>query len=112
VRVIYVIAPKVKPGVRDLGRARMVITLGSDYDTTRAAGFKARMDKIKGVTFMDFDYINNKVILEFNPDRVGPRELEVMVTQESKHRARSAAGQRPVRNSRRRNQSGSSNHVR
>jgi hypothetical protein len=72
-----------------MGRARMVITLGSDYDTTRAAGLKARIAKIKGVTLMDFNYTNNKVILEFDPDRVGPRELEVMVMQESKHRTRS-----------------------
>jgi hypothetical protein len=89
VRVIYVISPKVKPGVRGMGRARMVITLGSDYDTTRAAGLKARIAKIKGVTFMDFNYINNKVILEFDPDRVGPGELEVMVTQENEHHVRS-----------------------
>jgi hypothetical protein len=72
-----------------MGKGRMVITLRSDYDTTRAAALKARLAKIKGVSFVDFDYINNKVALEFDPDRVSPRELEVVVTQENKHRVHS-----------------------
>jgi copper chaperone CopZ len=74
-----------------MGKARMVITLVSDYDTTRAAGLKARIAKINGVAFVDFNYTNNKVTLEFDPDRVSPRELEVVVMQENKHSARSVA---------------------
>jgi hypothetical protein len=72
-----------------MGKARMIISLRSDYDATRAAGLKARLAKIKGVSFVDFDYINNKVALAFDPDRVSLRELEVVVAQENKHRARS-----------------------
>ena len=74
-----------------MGKARMVITLGSDYDTTKAAGLKARIAKIKGVGFVDFNYTNNKATMEFDPDRASSVELEAIVKQENKHCARSVA---------------------
>ena len=72
-----------------MGNATMVITLGSDYDTTRAAGLEARVAKIKGVTLVEFNYTNNKITMEFDPDRVSPMELEALVAREKKYRAHS-----------------------
>ena len=72
-----------------MGNATMVIALGSDYDTTTAAGLKARIAKVKGVALVDFNYTNKKATIEFDADKVSPSELETMVSREKKHRARS-----------------------
>ena len=69
-----------------MGSAMMVITLGNDYDATRAASIKARLVRIDGVGFVDFNYINNKLKVNFDPDRVSLSELEAMVMREKKHR--------------------------
>ena len=74
-----------------MGNATMVIALGNDYDTTRAAGLEARIAKIKGITLVEFNYTNNKITMEFDPDGVSPLELEALVMREKKHRARSNA---------------------
>jgi hypothetical protein len=69
-----------------MGSALVVITLGTDYDATRAAGIKARLGKIDGVDFVDFNYTNNKLTVKFNPDRASPSELKALVMREKKHR--------------------------
>ena len=74
-----------------MGNATKVMSLGGDYDTTRAVGLKARMAKTKGVARVDFNYTNNKVTVEFDSEGASPKELEAMVSREKKHRAHSIA---------------------
>ncbi len=69
-----------------MGNAVVVMSLGSEYDVTRAAGMRARVAKIDGVDFVDFNYTNNKLTVKFNPDRASPSELKAMATREKKHR--------------------------
>jgi len=67
-----------------MGSAMMVITLGNDYDATRAVSIKARLARIDGVGFVDFNYTNNKLTVNFDPDQVSLSELEAMVMREKK----------------------------
>jgi hypothetical protein len=76
---------KMVPGMNG---ATAVMALGSDYDATRAVGLRARMVRIDGVDFVDFNYTNNKITVKFDPDLVSLRELEGVVVRERKHHAR------------------------
>ncbi len=75
-----------------MGSAVVVMTLGPRYDVTRAAGMRARVEKIDGVDFVDFNYTNNKLTVKFNPDRASPSELKAIATREKKHRVGLAQG--------------------
>jgi copper chaperone CopZ len=63
-----------------------VLALGSDYDTRRALALKAALARIRGVASVDFNYITNRVTVSFDPDKVGPKELEGVITREKKHK--------------------------
>ena len=68
-----------------MGDATAVMTLGNDYDVSRAVGLMARIAKINGVQFVDFNYTTNKIIVDFDPGRVGLQKLKEMVTRERAH---------------------------
>jgi hypothetical protein len=72
-------------------KAMMVVALGNDYDTTRAAGLKARAAGINGVEFVDFNYTNNRLTVRFDPDRASLTEIKDLVERERKNCARSVA---------------------
>jgi hypothetical protein len=69
-----------------MGNAMVVITLGTEYDATRASGIKLQLGRIDGVRFVDFNYTNNKLIVRFDPDRASLSELKAIFEQEKKHR--------------------------
>jgi len=71
-----------------VGNATTVISLGGDYDATRAAAFETRVARTDGVDSAEFNYANNKLTVKFDSDRVGLAELEAIVMRERKHRAR------------------------
>jgi hypothetical protein len=79
-----------------MGSAVVVMSLGPEYDVTRAARMRARLAKIDGVDFVDFNYTNNKLTVKFNPDRARPSELKAMAAREKTHRVGFAQGP-PVR---------------
>jgi hypothetical protein len=79
-----------------MGNAVVVMSLGPEYDVTRVAGMRARLAKIDGVDSVDFNYINNKLTVKFNPDQASPRELKAIATRERKYRVCFAQGP-PVR---------------
>ena len=72
-----------------MGNATTVISLGGDYDATRAVALETRVAGTDGVDSADFNYANNKLTVKFDSDRVSLRELEAIVMRERKHRARS-----------------------
>lgn len=86
-----------------MGAATSVMALGNDYEAARAVGLMARIARIDGVNFVDFNYLTNKVTVRFDSDRVSLEELKGIVTRErkyqerpgSKHQGRSRAGGRP-----------------
>jgi hypothetical protein len=69
-----------------MGSAMVVMTLGTEYDVTRAAGMKALLAKMDGVDFVDFNYTNNKLTVKFNPDRASPFRIKAIAVREKKHR--------------------------
>jgi len=71
-----------------MGNATTVISLGGDYDATRAVALKTRVARTDGVDSVEFNYANNKLTVKFDSDRVGLAELEGIVMRERKHRAR------------------------
>jgi hypothetical protein len=73
-----------------MAEAIAVMSLGGDYDASRALAFRARMARIAGVNLVEFNYTNNRVTVRFDPDQVGPRELGEFVLREKKHSARSS----------------------
>jgi allophanate hydrolase subunit 1 len=75
--------------VEDMGEATAVMSLGGDYDASRAVALRTRIARIPGVDLVEFNYTNNKVTVRFNPDQVNPVELKDLVTRDRKHRARS-----------------------
>jgi allophanate hydrolase subunit 1 len=71
-----------------MGIATSVMALGNDYDAARAVGLMARIVKIDGVNFVDFNYLTNKVTVRFDPDRVSLKELKDIVLREREHQER------------------------
>jgi len=67
-----------------------VISLGSEYDATRAAALKAAIVEIDGVTDVEFNYTTNKIAVRFDPDRTNLKELTHLVVREKKRHPRSA----------------------
>jgi len=72
-----------------MGEATTVMSLGGDYDATRAVTLRARIARIAGVNHVEFNYTNNRVTVQFDPDLMGPEELEGLVMREKKHHFRS-----------------------
>ena len=72
-----------------MGNATMVMSLGGDYDATRAVALETRVAKTDGVDSVDFNYANNKLTVKFDSGRVSLTELEVIVMRERKHRTHS-----------------------
>ena len=72
-----------------MGNATTVMSLGGDYDATRAVAFETRVARTDGVDSVDFNYFNNKLTVKFDSGRVSLAELEVIVMRERKHRTRS-----------------------
>jgi len=72
-----------------MGNATTVISLGGDYDATRAVALETRVARTDGVDSVEFNYANNKLTVKFDSDRVSLAELEAIVMRERKHRARS-----------------------
>jgi copper chaperone CopZ len=74
-------------------KATAVMTLGSDYDASRAVGLTAKIAKLDGVQFVDFNYMTNKVTVNFDPARVSLKDLKDIVTRERGHHDHSAKSQ-------------------
>ena len=72
-----------------MGNATTVMSLGGDYDATRAVALETRVARTDGVDSVDFNYFNNKLTVKFDSGRVSLAELEVIVMRERKHRTRS-----------------------
>ena len=72
-----------------MGNATTVMSLGGDYDATRAVTLETRVARTDGVDSVGFNYANNKLTVKFDSDRVSLAELEAIVIRERKHRARS-----------------------
>jgi len=62
-----------------------VISLGSEYDSARAAALEAAVERVKGVDHVEFNYTNNKVSVRFDPDRTNLKEIMDLVAREKKH---------------------------
>jgi hypothetical protein len=77
-----------------MGIATSVMALGNDYDAARAVGLMARIVKIDGVDFVDFNYLTNKVTVRFDPDRASLKELKDIVMRERKHQEKSDSKRR------------------
>jgi len=71
-----------------------VMTLGAGYDARRAERLKALVAGIGGVDFVDFNYTNNKITVEFDSDQQSLERLKDVVAQERKRRFRPAESQR------------------
>lgn len=61
-----------------------VISLGSEYDATRAAALKGAIAGIDGVASVEFNYTTNKVAVRFDPDRTILKEITDLVAREKK----------------------------
>jgi allophanate hydrolase subunit 1 len=68
------------------------MALGGEYDAVRAVGLMARVVKIRGVEFVDFNYTTNRLTVKFDPDRVSLEKLRGIVTREREHRERPEKG--------------------
>ena len=71
-----------------------MMTLGAGYDARRAERLKALVAGIGGVDFVDFNYTNNKITVEFDSDQQSLERLKDVVAQESKRRFCLAESQR------------------
>ena len=74
-----------------------VISLGSEYDATRAAALKAAIVGIDGVTDVEFNYTTNKITVRFDPDRTNLKELARLVVLEKVRHPRSPSNEMRVR---------------
>ena len=72
-----------------MGTATTVISLGGDYDATRAVALETLVASTDGVDSVEFNYANSKLIVKFDSDRVSLAELEAIAMREKKHLARS-----------------------
>jgi copper chaperone CopZ len=68
-----------------MGNATTVMSLGSDYDATRAVVLEAAISKIDGIESVEFNYTSNKVTVKFDSGRVSLGELKAIVMREKKH---------------------------
>jgi copper chaperone CopZ len=75
-----------------MGNATAVISLGSDYDATRAVALETQVARTDGVDSVEFNYTNNKLTVKFVSDRVSLAELKAVVIREKKHSSRSVTG--------------------
>ena len=66
-----------------------VVSLGSEYDASRAVALKAAVERLKGVDHVDFNYTNNRLTVRFDPDRANLKEIMDLVAREKRHRVRS-----------------------
>jgi hypothetical protein len=82
--------------VQKMGIATTVMTLGSDYDASRAMGLRSQIARFNGVDHVDFNYTNNKLTVRFDPDRVSLTNIEALVKREKKHRTRRTESQNIV----------------
>jgi len=73
------------------------MSLGSEYDATRAAALKAAMVEIAGVTDVEFNYTTNKITVRFDPDRTNLKELARLVVLEKVRHPRSPSNEMRVR---------------
>ena len=67
-----------------MGSGTTVMSLGSEYDASRAGALKAAVERVDGVDHVDFNYTNNKVTVRFDPDRTDLKELTDLVAREKK----------------------------
>ena len=74
-----------------------MISLGSEYDATRAAALKAAMVEVAGVTDVEFNYTTNKITVRFDPNRTDLKELTRLVVLEKKRHPRSPSNEMRVR---------------
>jgi copper chaperone CopZ len=72
-----------------MGNGTTVISLGSDYDATRATALEAALTRIEGIESVEFNYTSNKVTVKFDSGRVSLGELKAIVMREKKHQSRS-----------------------
>ena len=66
-----------------------VISLGCEYDATRAAALEAAVARVDGVGHVELNYTNNKVTVRFDPERTDLNELADLVAREKKRHTRS-----------------------
>ena len=71
-----------------------MMALGGGYDARRAERLKALVAGIGGVDFVDFNYTNNRITVEFDPDQQSLERLKDIVARESKRRLRPAESRR------------------
>jgi copper chaperone CopZ len=74
-----------------MGNATVVMSLGGDYDTTRAVLLESAIERIEGVESVVFNYTNNKLTVKFGPDQATLKEIQGLVARERKHHVRTAA---------------------
>jgi len=73
-----------------MGEAVAVMSLGDNYDTTRALALRTRIARIAGVNLVEFNYTNNKVTVQYDPNQVSQEELKNLVMRDMKHRPSSS----------------------
>ena len=67
-----------------MGNGTTVMSLGSEYDASRAVALKAAVEGVEGVDHAEFNYTNNKITVKFDPDSTDLKELTDLVAREKK----------------------------